>query len=99
MFVLYKIPVDVFVYIGAKGLCESSGLVQNGDTQLENNSPSKIEFIKNWGISTYKCTRQLMYEKLGKTSRTVDSGGILLYDIIPKVFLFHVHIEKLVSVL
>lgn len=57
----------------AKGLCESSGLVQNGDTQLENNSPSKIEFIKNWGISTYKCTRQLMYEKLGKTSRTVDS--------------------------
>ncbi|CAK9796464.1 ARFIP2 [Anthophora plagiata] len=38
------------------------------------NTPiSKIESIKNWSISTYKCTRQLMYEKLGKTSRTVDS--------------------------
>ncbi|KAK7580448.1 hypothetical protein V9T40_001077 [Parthenolecanium corni] len=33
---------------------------------------AKIETIKCWGVSTYKCTRQLMYEKLGKTSRTVD---------------------------
>lgn len=33
---------------------------------------TKIETIKCWGVSTYKCTRQLMYEKLGKTSRTVD---------------------------
>lgn len=44
---------------------------------------SKIESIKNWSISTYKCTRQLMYEKLGKTSRTVDSGklyGIIQYN-------------------
>lgn len=35
---------------------------------------AKIETIKCWGVSTYKCTRQLMYEKLGKTSRTVDKG-------------------------
>lgn len=34
---------------------------------------SKIESIKNWGISTYKCTRQIMFEKLGKSTRTVDS--------------------------
>lgn len=33
---------------------------------------TKIETIKCWGVSTYKCTRQLMYEKLGKTSRTID---------------------------
>lgn len=35
---------------------------------------AKIETIKSWGVSTYKCTRQLMYEKLGKTARTVDKG-------------------------
>lgn len=46
---------------------------QNGDSQLLRPSGSKIETFKNWGISTYKCTRQLMFEKLGKTSRTVDT--------------------------
>lgn len=34
---------------------------------------NKLETIKNWTISTYKCSRQSLYEKLGKTSRTVDS--------------------------
>jgi len=35
---------------------------------------AKIEHIKNWSISTYKCTKQFISEKLGKTSRTVDTG-------------------------
>lgn len=48
--------------------------VQNGDTQTMRTTQSKIESIKNWSISTYKCTKQLMYERLGKTSRTVDFG-------------------------
>merc|ERR1711934_400417 len=34
---------------------------------------NKLTYIKNWTISTYKCSRQSLYEKLGKTSRTVDS--------------------------
>nr|XP_023013008.1 arfaptin-2 [Leptinotarsa decemlineata] len=34
---------------------------------------SRIENIKNWSISTYKCTKQIMFEKLGKSSRTVDA--------------------------
>lgn len=34
---------------------------------------AKIENIKNWSISTYKCTKQLISEKLGKSSRTVDT--------------------------
>ncbi|XP_063233789.1 arfaptin-2 isoform X1 [Bacillus rossius redtenbacheri] len=46
---------------------------QNGDPQVVKSQQSKIETIKNWSISTYKCTKQLMFEKLGKTSRTVDS--------------------------
>jgi len=33
---------------------------------------NKLESIKNWTISTYKCSRQSLYEKLGKTNRTVD---------------------------
>ena len=33
---------------------------------------NKLENIKRWTISTYKCSRQSLYEKLGKTSRTVD---------------------------
>ena len=34
---------------------------------------TKLESIKSWTISTYKCSRQTIFEKLGKTSRTVDS--------------------------
>lgn len=48
---------------------------QNGDSHLVKSQASKIETIKNWSISTYKCTKQLMFEKLGKTSRTVDTGN------------------------
>lgn len=36
------------------------------------NGATKIDSLKNWGISTYKCTRQLMLEKLGKSNRTTD---------------------------
>lgn len=52
--------------------------VQNGDTQTMRTTQSKIESLKNWSISTYKCTKQLMYERLGKTSRTVDFGEFSL---------------------
>lgn len=43
-------------------------------TTLIKPGSSRIETIKNWSISTYKCTKQLMFEKLGRTSRTIDSG-------------------------
>ncbi|XP_072040701.1 arfaptin-2-like isoform X2 [Amphiura filiformis] len=33
---------------------------------------AKFDTIKTWSISTYKCTRQMVQEKLGKASRTVD---------------------------
>ena len=32
----------------------------------------KLELWKNWTISTYKCSRQTILERLGKTTRTVD---------------------------
>lgn len=37
---------------------------------------TKLETLRNWGVSTYKCTKQILYEKLGKSSRTVDTGEI-----------------------
>ena len=38
-------------------------------------SPSvnnKLSSIRQWTISTYKCSRQSLYERLGKTNKTVD---------------------------
>lgn len=32
----------------------------------------KLETLKKWSISTYKCTRQYLSERLGKGSKTVD---------------------------
>jgi hypothetical protein len=32
----------------------------------------KLDKFKQWSRSTYKCTKQSIYEKLGKTTRTVD---------------------------
>lgn len=34
---------------------------------------SRVEALRSWTLSTYKCTRQLLYEKLGKTTRTCDT--------------------------
>ncbi|RXG73323.1 Arfaptin-2 [Armadillidium vulgare] len=34
---------------------------------------SKMDSLKTWSISTYKCTKQLISEKLGKSTKTVDS--------------------------
>lgn len=31
-----------------------------------------IDKLRQWGRSTYKCTKQSIYEKLGKTTRTID---------------------------
>lgn len=48
----------------------------NGDeskAQVAKPSHSKIDTIKQWSISTYKCTRQILSEKLGKGTRTIDS--------------------------
>ncbi|XP_032522406.1 arfaptin-2 isoform X2 [Danaus plexippus] len=44
-----------------------------GSSTLLRAGSTKIESIKNWSVSTYKCTKQLLYEKLGKSSRTVDT--------------------------
>lgn len=47
---------------------------QNGEIPHSKLPTSKIDVIKNWSVSTYKCTKQLINEKLGKSSKTVDIG-------------------------
>ncbi|KAM4707691.1 arfaptin-1 isoform 2-T2 [Discoglossus pictus] len=32
----------------------------------------KFELVRRWSLNTYKCTRQILSEKLGRGSRTVD---------------------------
>jgi len=43
-----------------------------GKPTMTQNAHNKLEQVKNWSINTYKCTRQLLSEKLGKGSKTVD---------------------------
>lgn len=52
---------------------QSTPTTPNDDSTVIKTGASRIENIRNWSISTYKCTKQLMFEKLGKTSRTVDA--------------------------
>lgn len=33
----------------------------------------KLDNIKGWSINTYKCTKQVLMEKLGKSARTVNA--------------------------
>ncbi|XP_034021051.1 arfaptin-1-like [Thalassophryne amazonica] len=40
--------------------------------QGKNLAGEKLERVRKWSISTYKCTRQALSEKLGRGSRTVD---------------------------
>ncbi|XP_014064596.1 arfaptin-1 isoform X3 [Salmo salar] len=39
---------------------------------LKNPAVEKLELMRKWSINTYKCTRQILSEKLGRGSRTVD---------------------------
>jgi len=54
-------------------LSNPSSPAHSADSQLVKSPQSKIDTIRQWSISTYKCTKQIISEKLGKTSRTVDS--------------------------
>ncbi|XP_029909559.1 LOW QUALITY PROTEIN: arfaptin-1 [Myripristis murdjan] len=48
-----------------------SGAVVLAD-DLKNPAMEKLDLVRKWSINTYKCTRQILSEKLGRGSRTVD---------------------------
>jgi len=56
-------PGDSSSSNGSNGLAASSELSR---------FQSRLEDLRKWSLSTYKCTRQIISEKLGKGSRTVD---------------------------
>ncbi|XP_071770574.1 arfaptin-1 isoform X1 [Centroberyx gerrardi] len=53
-----------------KGQPTSGAMVLADD--LKNPAMEKLDLVRKWSINTYKCTRQILSEKLGRGSRTVD---------------------------
>ncbi|XP_076001474.1 arfaptin-1 isoform X3 [Genypterus blacodes] len=53
-----------------KGQPNSGAVVLADD--LKSPAMEKLDLVRKWSINTYKCTRQILSEKLGRGSRTVD---------------------------
>lgn len=68
-----SVPTNLSTCTSSPAILTPTSPTQNDDSTILKTS-SRIENLKNWSISTYKCTKQLMFEKLGKSSRTVDAG-------------------------
>ncbi|KAM6341423.1 LOW QUALITY PROTEIN: arfaptin-2 [Podargus strigoides] len=43
-----------------------------GEDVVRGIAVEKFDIVKKWGINTYKCTKQLLSERFGRGSRTVD---------------------------
>ncbi|KAK6325032.1 hypothetical protein J4Q44_G00043740 [Coregonus suidteri] len=69
----------------ARPISDSQAEIQKGTMQgqpqsgpvvladdLKNPAMEKLDLVRKWSINTYKCTRQILSEKLGRGSRTVD---------------------------
>ncbi|KAM8842990.1 arfaptin-1 isoform 2-T2 [Synchiropus picturatus] len=56
---------------GAANPAPDSGAMVLAD-DLKSPAMEKLELVRKWSINTYKCTRQILSEKLGRGSRTVD---------------------------
>ncbi|XP_069386290.1 arfaptin-1 isoform X3 [Paralichthys olivaceus] len=56
---------------GAMKAQPNAGAVVLSD-DLKNPAMEKLDLVRKWSINTYKCTRQILSEKLGRGSRTVD---------------------------
>ncbi|KAG7264434.1 hypothetical protein CRUP_022296 [Coryphaenoides rupestris] len=54
-----------------RGQQRSSRAVVLSD-DLKNPAMEKLDLVRKWSITTYKCTRQILSEKLGRGSKTVD---------------------------
>ncbi|NXG71478.1 ARFP2 protein, partial [Baryphthengus martii] len=65
--------------IGPAGAGKGSGLhpphagpPTGGEEIVRGIAVEKFDIVKKWGINTYKCTKQLISERFGRGSRTVD---------------------------
>ncbi|KAM8969562.1 arfaptin-1 isoform X5 [Sarcophilus harrisii] len=62
---------DLIGPAGGQRIQQKSGPVILAD-ETKNPAMEKLELVKKWSLNTYKCTRQIISEKLGRGSRTVD---------------------------
>ncbi|XP_039555968.1 arfaptin-1 isoform X4 [Passer montanus] len=61
---------DLIIPTGGRAQ-QKSGPVVLAD-EVKNPAMEKLELVRKWSLNTYKCTRQIISEKLGRGSRTVD---------------------------
>ncbi|KAG9344051.1 hypothetical protein JZ751_012528 [Albula glossodonta] len=66
---------------------------------LKNPAMEKLELVRKWSINTYKCTRQILSEKLGRGSRTVDLELEAQIDILRDNKRKYEHVVKLAQTL
>ncbi|XP_038610957.1 arfaptin-1 isoform X1 [Tachyglossus aculeatus] len=62
---------DLIVPSDGQRTQQKSGPVVLAD-EIKNPAMEKLELVRKWSLNTYKCTRQIISEKLGRGSRTVD---------------------------
>ncbi|XP_028599077.1 arfaptin-1 isoform X2 [Podarcis muralis] len=62
---------DLIMPKGNLRMQQKSGPVVLAD-EAKNPAMEKLELVRRWSLNTYKCTRQIISEKLGRGSRTVD---------------------------
>ncbi|XP_043401764.1 arfaptin-1 isoform X1 [Chelonia mydas] len=62
---------DLIIPTGGIRMQQKSGPVVLAD-EVKNPAMEKLELVRKWSLNTYKCTRQIISEKLGRGSRTVD---------------------------
>lgn len=63
-----NIPLSSHVFNGSGDVVDGA----RSSKTFQQTAASKLDSLKNWSINTYKCTKQLLAEKMGKGSRTVD---------------------------
>ncbi|KAJ8281120.1 hypothetical protein GJAV_G00063760 [Gymnothorax javanicus] len=66
---------------------------------IKNPALEKLELVRKWSINTYKCTRQILSEKLGRGSRTVDLELEAQIDILRDNKRKYEHVVKLAQTL
>ncbi|XP_054636482.1 arfaptin-1 isoform X2 [Dunckerocampus dactyliophorus] len=58
-------------YKGTPNTQPTSGALVLSD-DIKNPAMEKLDLVRKWSINTYKCTRQILSERLGRGSKTVD---------------------------
>ncbi|KAF4082072.1 hypothetical protein AMELA_G00147480 [Ameiurus melas] len=63
-----RIPVDG----QGSGLHHSNSSAVMAEEATRGVAVEKFDMVKKWGLNTYKCTKQMISERFGRGSRTVD---------------------------